>query len=174
MAWAVTLPSWRKWSTEERADTNKATATESLGRFPRRFSSRSAHVDFALLSASVISRNFVKIGRLKKSVAAFGLLVAVTLGGFALCLAHGHAPADSAFPFNLRLGSPNGVSQPDDSVPRFRLDSVTGDVPPSMQKVVLGARIFDTTPTESGGSSIHPRAYAPKIARYMLDSRLLI
>jgi len=152
----------------------KATATQSLGRFPWRFSSRSTDVDFALLSASVISRNSVKISRLKKSVSTFGLLVAVTLGGFALCLAHDHVPADSTFPFTLRLGSPNGVSQSDDSVPRFRLDLVTGDVPPSMQKVVLGARIFDTTSTESGGSSIHPRAYPPKIARHMLDSRLLI
>ena len=116
----------------------------------------------------------MKIGRLKKSGAAFGLLVAVTLGGFALCLAHDHVPADSTFPFNLRLGSPNGVSQSDDSVARFHLDLVTGDVPPSMQKVPLGARIFDTTPMESGGSLIHPRAYAPKIARHMLDSRLLI
>jgi hypothetical protein len=142
--------------------------------FSLEISSRSAHVDFALLRASVISRNSVKISRLKKSVAAFGLLVAVTLGGFALCLAHDHVPADSTFLFNLRLGSPNGVSQSDDSLPRFRLDLVTGDVPPSMQKVPLGARIFDEAPTESVGSLIYPRAYAPKIARHMLDSRLLI
>jgi len=116
----------------------------------------------------------VKTSRLKKSVPAFGLLVAVMLGGFALCLAHDHVPADSSFPFNLRLGSPNGVSQSDDSVPRIRLDLATGDVPPSMQRVPLGARIFDATPTEGAGSLIQPRAYAPKLARHMLDSKLLI
>ena len=116
----------------------------------------------------------MKTSRLKKSVPAFGLLVAVMLGGFALCLAHEHVPADSSFPFNFRLGSPNGVSQSDDSVPRIRLDLATGDVPPSMQKVPLGARVLDATPTESGGCFINSRAYAPKLARHMLDSKLLI
>ena len=116
----------------------------------------------------------MKTSRLKKSVPAFGLLVAFMLCGFALCLAHDHVPADSNFPFNLRLGAPNGVSQSDDSVPRIRLDLATGDVPPSMQRVPLGARIFDATPTEAAGSLIHPCAYAPKLARHMLDSKLLI
>ena len=116
----------------------------------------------------------MKSRRLKKSVAALGLVFAFTLGGFALGLAHDHGPVDSTYSFALRLDLSNGVSQLVDSGPRFHLDLLTGNVLPRDQKVPVETCVLNTTPASSEIPSLYQRAYAPKIARHLLDSKLLI
>lgn len=132
-------------------------------------------VDFAFRGVSVILPISVKRRRLKKSVAALALVFAFTLGGFALGLAHDQGPVDTTtYSLALRLDLTNGVSQWVGSGPRFHLDFLPANILQKDQKVAVEARVLNATPTSSETRSYYRRTHAPKIARHLLDSKLLI
>jgi hypothetical protein len=137
-----------------------------------------SYVDFPLSSASVflISQIFVKVGLLKKTVAAAVLLFIFTIGGFALSLAHDNALADVAFSHEPRLGLANrGWQLASESYPlRLCIESVIGTGSSLIQSVGDGTRPIGTVPPVRRLSSIYSRAYARKISLHMLDSVLLI
>src|SRR5262245_49381336 len=103
----------------------------------------------------------VKSRRLKKSVAALGLVLALTLGGFTVGLAHDEGPVGATHSLALLLDVPNGVSQWVDSGPRVHLDFLAGSVVQKDQKVSIEARVQNATLIPSETPSRYQRINAP-------------
>lgn len=93
------------------------------------------------------------------------------LGGFALTLASESVPARLIFSAGSGHGSLDWVALSYSQQICFGF--AAGDVPPSPDKAIV-PRIAHPTPTASEPGSMRPRLFAPKLARHMLDSILLI
>ena len=113
----------------------------------------------------------MNIRRFKKSGTAIALTLACLLGGFALGLAQEEVPAHSVFPSALSHCSPGLVTPA--YVSQICFGFAAGDVPPSPHKSVL-TRILYAPFMASEPSAVRQRPLAPKVARHMLDSILLI
>jgi hypothetical protein len=135
---------------------------------------RLGNVDFPLSSASVISRKFMMVTRVKKTVVAVMLLLVFTTAGFALSLAHDHVPPGFAFSLELGLGLSTGAWQGDGYPLQFGLASDIGRVSSLIQSLAEGTRLVGMVPAVRAHSLVYSRDYGPKISLHLLDSILLI
>jgi hypothetical protein len=115
----------------------------------------------------------MKIRKIKKAVATISLIVAITLAGFALGLAHDSAPTSSGYSPGLQHGFPASAASSDDF--RFELLLLGSGQPPAP---VLG-RAWETSGFRAPAAPAHrslpsatPRTR--KVSLHLLDSILLI
>jgi hypothetical protein len=139
----------------------------------RRVLQRLGDVDFPLSSASVISRKFMMITRVKKAIVAVMLLLVFTAAGFALSPAHDHVPPGFAFSLELAPGL-SGAWQGDSHPFQFGLASEIGGVSSLSQSLAEGTRFVGMVAAVRTHSLVYSRVYAPKISLHLLDSVLLI
>jgi len=92
------------------------------------------------------------------------------LGGFALTLAHEQVPARPIL-LSARVGALDLVALSD--LRKICLEFTAGDVPPAPHRSIL-VRIPHPVSAGGGALSMSRRPFAPKLARHMLDSILLI
>jgi hypothetical protein len=135
---------------------------------------RLSNVDFPLSSASVISRKFMTVTRVKKTVVAVMLILVFTTAGFALSLAHDHVPPGFAFSLELSVGLSNGDWRGDSYPLQFGLASDLGRISSIIQSLVEGTRLVGMVPAVRAHSLVYSRVYGPKISLHLLDSILLI
>jgi hypothetical protein len=113
----------------------------------------------------------VKVRRIKRSGSALAVFFVCLLGGCALTLASESLPGRLIFSAGSGRGSLDWIAL---SYPQqICLGFAAGDVPPNPDKAIV-PRIVHPTPTASEPGSMRPRLFAPKLARHMLDSILLI
>jgi hypothetical protein len=115
----------------------------------------------------------MRVFEIKKAVATISLIVAITLAGFALGLAHDSALASSSYSLGLQHGFPASAAAPDDF--RFELLLLGSGQPAT--PVLDGA--WETSRFPASAAPAHrslpsatPRTR--KVPLHLLDSRLLI
>jgi hypothetical protein len=115
----------------------------------------------------------MRIRKIKKAVATISLIVAITLAGFALGLAHDSAPASSGCSLGLQHGFPASAAAPDDF--RFELLLLGSGQPaaPVLDRAgeTSGFRA-SAAPAHRSLPSVTPRTR--KVPLHLLDSILLI
>jgi len=112
--------------------------------------------------------------RVRKMLAAAGLLFVVTLGGVALSLAHDTLPSKPAYVFVAGVTFSHVLAHPSGASLRTGLDCETCDAPGVSIGVVQTSRSHSLPRSSGGHALIYATAYAPKISLHMLDSVLLI
>jgi hypothetical protein len=135
---------------------------------------RFGNVDFPPSSASLISRQFMLVTQVKKSLVAVMLLLVFTTASFALGLAHDHMAPGFAFSRELDLGLSHGAWHGEGYPLQFGLPSEIGRVSSFIQSLAGGTRLVWMMPAVRAHSLVYSRVYAPKIPLHLLDSILLI
>jgi len=116
----------------------------------------------------------MKIRRIKKAAATIGLVVVVTLMGFALGLAQDSAPLVGGDSFGLHHSFPAKASSQDDYDRRAGLIPKPGHSQHSLERTVNELVARRASLSATGRSPAFAVARARKIPLHLLDSILLI
>lgn len=112
--------------------------------------------------------------RMRKLLAAIGLLFVVTLSGVSLAVSHEIAPAAPAHGIALHCGSSYRLPHADRSDLRQGFDCDTCDVRVPLSEASGTVRPLEVPPTARAHSSSFAHSRASKVSLHMLDSILLI